>query len=319
MKALRAAGFGGPDVLKVETLPDPKAGEGEVLVRVRAVGVNPVDTYIRSGAYGDQVTPPYTPHSDGAGTIEAVGRGVKGWKKGDRVYTTGSTGPGWSGIGAELAVCRPRQIHCLPERLSFAQGAAINIPYATAHRALFGRAGAVGGETVLVHGASGGVGLAAVQIARARGLRVVGTAGTEKGRALVKEQGAHEVLDHSGEGYLDAVAGRVDVILEMASHLNLGKDLAVLAPRGRVVVIGCRGPVEINPRETMKRDAAVLGMALFNASPEEEASIHAELGAGFADGTLTPVVRCEMKLEQAAEAHALVLEAGALGKIVLTP
>lgn len=323
MKAVRVQQFGPPAVLQVEEVPTPSAGPGEVLVRVRAVGVNPVDTYIRSGGYGKMVTPPYTPGSDAGGTVEAVGTGVP-FKPGERVYTSGTTSPGFTGAYAEYALCRTSQVHRLAGRLSFSQGAAINVPYATAWRALFQRAKAVAGETVLVHGASGGVGTAAVQIARAHGFTVIGTGGTEKGRDLVARNGAHVVLDHKDPAYLEkllgATGGRgVDVILEMLSNVNLGKDLTLLAKGGRVVVIGSRGPVEINPRDAMGRDASIHGMALVNASDPELASIHAGLAAGFENGTLTPVVREELPLADAPKAHERVLEPGSYGKIVLLP
>ena len=195
-------------------------------------------------------------------------------------------------------------------------------PYATAFRGLFQRAQAKPGETLLVHGASGGVGTAAVQLARAHGLRVLGTAGTERGRDLVREQGADEVFDHRASDYLAAIVkiteGRgVDVILEMAAHLNLGKDLTILAPRGRVVVIGNRGRVEIDARETMSRDADIRGMVLPNTPADELASIHAALVAGLADSSLQPVIGRELALAEAPEAHRAVLEPGAFGKIVL--
>ena len=151
--------------------------------------------------------------------------------------------------------------------------------YGTAYRALFQRARAVAGETVLVHGASGGVGVAAVQIARASGLTVIGTAGSEKGRELVAEQGAHHVVDHRAPKYLEQILGLtdgrgVDVILEMLANVNLGKDLGLLAERGRVVVIGSRGTVEIDPRATMGRDASILGMVLAK-TPEPEMALAA--------------------------------------------
>jgi NADPH2:quinone reductase len=324
MKAILVRQFGGPEVLKLEELPDPAPGPGELTVRVKAVGVNPVDTYIRSGGYGTAYQVPYTPGSDAAGLVEAVGAGVTRHAKGDRVYVGGTVSPGFTGSYAGIVRCREAQAHPLPASLGFAQGAGINVPYATAWRALYQRARGVAGETVLVHGASGGVGTAALQIARAGGFTVIGTGGTERGRALVKEQGAHHVLDHQDPAYLkalmDLTAGRgVDVILEMASHLNLGKDLGVLAKFGRVVVIGSRGPVEVNPRDTMGRDASIHGMALINATEGELGSIHAALGAGLAAGTLKPVVGRELPLAEAAQAHEAVLQPGSYGKIVLIP
>jgi len=252
--------------------------------------------------------------------VEALGPGVSGRKVGDRVYVGGTL----SGAYASLALCEAWQVHTLPEGVSFAQGAAVNVPYATAYRALFQRTRAQAGETVLVHGASGGVGVASVQMARAAGMVVIGTAGTDKGRHLVAEQGAHHVVDHRAPGYLEQILkitnGRgVDVVLEMLANVNLGKDLTILAPRGRVVVIGSRGPVEINPRDTMRRDASIVGFTLLNATREELASIHAALVAGLESGTLRPVVGGEMPLGEAPHAHQAVMEPGAYGKIVLIP
>ena len=320
MKAIRVHEFGGPEVLRLEDVPDPQPGAGQVLVRVRAVGVNPVDTYIRAGAHAVRPQLPYTPGLDAAGTVEAVGEGVTRVSAGDRVYTSGSL----SGTYAELALCGESQVHALPSRVSFAEGAGVSTPYATSYRALFQRARGAAGETVLVHGASGGVGTAAVQLARAAGFNVIGTGGTEEGRRLVAEQGAHHVLDHHAPGYLEELSaitgGRgVDVILEMLANVNLNNDLSIIAKGGRVVVIGSRGPVEINPRLAMTSDATVLGMMLFNAAPQEFAGIHAALVAGLEAGTLRPVVGRELPLSDAVRAHEEVLKPGAHGKIILIP
>jgi len=289
-----------------------------VLVRVKAIGINPVETYIRTGTHAVKPTLPYTPGADAAGVVEAIGSGVTRVKVGERVYTAGTV----TGAYAEKTLCNETQVHSLPEKISFAQGAAVNTPYATAYRALFQRAKALPGETVFVHGASGGVGIAAIQLARAVGLKVIGTAGTEKGRALVAEQGAHHVLDHRAPDYLQELMklteGRgVDVILEMLANVNLGKDLPLLAQEGRVVVIGNRGTVEINPRDTMGRNAAILGMALHIVPERDRASIHAALDAGLRNGTLKPIVGQELPLADAAKAHQAVLQPGAYGKIIL--
>lgn len=320
MQAIRIHEFGGPEVMQLEEVPDPQVEAGQVVVQVAAGGVNPVDAYIRSGLYPRRPALPYTPGTDGAGTVKAVGEGVRRFHVGDRVYLAGTL----SGAYAELALCDQSQVQLLPPAISFQQGAAVNVPYATAYRALFQRARAVPGETVLVHGASGGVGIAAVQIARAAGLTVIGTGGTEKGRQLVEAQGAHHVLDHRAEGYLDQVLALTDnlgvnVVLEMLANVNLGKDLNILVQGGRVVVIGSRGTVEIDPRATMGRDAAIYGMSLPNASASEMASIHAALVAGLENGTLRPIVGQEMPLADAPAAHRAVMEPGAYGKIVLLP
>lgn len=320
MKAIRVDAFGGPEELKSAEIPSPQPAAGQVLVRVRAAGVNPVDTYIRAGTYAQKPTLPYTPGIDGAGEIEAVGEGVSGWTKGQRVYVAGSL----SGTYAELAVCDANQVHALPDQVSFAQGAALGVPYVTAHFALFHRARARAGETVLVHGATGGVGLAAVQLARAAGLTAFGTAGSAAGFVAIEEQGVHRAFDHHKLGYLDeikaATNGRgVDVILEMLANVNLGHDLTILAPGGRVAVIGSRGPVEINPRDAMARNADILGVMLFGAPAEVRRAIHASIDAGLCDGSLRPVVGREFPLEEAAEAHRLVMSPGACGKVVLVP
>jgi NADPH2:quinone reductase len=319
MRAIIVREFGGPEVLRLEEVPgpDPKPGPSDVLVRIRAAGVNPVDTYIRSGTYARKPALPYIPGADGAGEIESAGPQVTGFAPGDRVYIAVG-----AGTYAERSVCTPGQLHPLPRRISFAQGAAIGVPYVTAYRALFHRARARPGETVLVHGATGGVGIAAVQLARAHGMRVIGTGGTERGLELVRAQGADVVVNHRAANYLDeikqAAGGRgMDVVVEMAAHLNLDKDLSILAAHGRVVVVGNRGRVEIDARQAMSRDAAILGMTVFNVTDADLAEIHAALGAGLANGTLTPVVGRELPLAEAARAHEAVMEGGALGKIVL--
>jgi NADPH2:quinone reductase len=180
------------------------------------------------------------------------------------------------------------------------------------------------GETVLIHGASGGVGTAAVQLAHARGLQVWGTAGTERGRQLVLELGATRAFDHGAADYLDrimqAAAGRgVDVILEMLANRNLANDLKLLAPRGRVVVVGSRGRVELDPRDAMSRDADIRSMVLFNTPPDELAKIHAALFAGLDNGTLRPVIAQKIPLADAFKAHVAIMQPGAVGKIILTP
>lgn len=319
MKAIRVNENGGPEVMRLEDVADPRPGAGEVLVRVRAAGVNPVDTYLRAGTV--YKTPlPYTPGFDGGGDIEALGEGVTKFKPGDRVYIARSV----TGTYAEKTVCRDSQVYPLPAKITYSQGAAVNVPYATAYRALFQRAHGIAGETVFVHGASGGVGVAAVQIARAAGFTVIGTGGTERGRELALKEGAHRVLDHHDPTYTDKLmeftGGRgVDIILEMAAHINLGKDLTLLARNGRVVVIGNRGPAEIDARNIMGRDGCILGMNLTVTPQDELDHIHPALVAGLENGTLRPVVGQEIPLAGAPKAHEEVMKPGAYGKIVLVP
>lgn len=320
MRAIRVKEFGGPEVMQLQEVPAPKPSGAQVVVRVRAAGVNPVDVYMRSGTYPRKPALPYTPGTDGAGTVESVGPEAKRFKPGDRVYLAGSL----SGTYAELALCEEQFVFPLPAHVSFAQGAAMHVGYATAYRALFQRAHAAAGETLLVHGASGGVGIAAVQLARAAGLRVIGTVGSDRGRKLALEEGAHAVLDHSAANHFEealaATDGRgYDLILEMLANVNLGRDLTILAPHGRVSVVGSRGNAEITPRDMMGRDGAIIGMSLWNVTPHELISIHAALVAGLENKTLRPVIGQEIPLAEAGRAHETIMSGGAHGKIVLIP
>lgn len=318
MKAIVVTEFGGPEVLKLEELPDMQPGAGQLLVRIRAAGVNPVETYIRSGKYTTLPALPYTPGTEGAGEIVALGKGLAEGSPGGRVFLSGSL----TGTYAEYALCTPGQVHALPDEADYVHGAALGVAYATAWRGLFIRAAVKAGEIVLVHGASGGVGSAAVQLARAAGLRVFGTAGSDEGLAMVRRAGAELAFNHADPVYrqaiLDATAERgVNCILEMLANVNLGEDLKLLAPRGRVVVIGSRGPVEINPRDLMMREADIRGLISSQASPEERSATYQALGDDLAAGRIRPVIAREFPLSEAAEAHRAVLAGGSHGKIVL--
>ena len=320
MKAIQVHQFGGPEVLALHDIPIPKPGPGQVLVRVHAAGVNPYDTYMRNGTYPIKPPLPYTPGSDAAGTVEAVGEGVKKVKPGDRVYTAKTI----SGAYAEYTLALESQLNPLPEKISFSQGAGLWVPYGTAYTALHHHAHARAGETLLIHGASGGVGLAAVQLARAFGLTVIGTAGTQRGLDLVKKEGAHHAFDHTKPNCADeitkATGGRgVDIVLEMLANVNLATDLKLLALLGRVIVIGNRGEITINPRELMSRRASVRGFTLWAATEAETTEIYAGIDAGLENGTLRPIVGKELPLKDAPQAHQDILAPGALGKIVLVP
>ncbi len=330
MKAIIVREFGAADVLKLEEIATPTPSANQILVKIEAAGVNPVDTYIRAGLYPTKPDLPYTPGKDGAGRVEAIGENVTKFKTGDRVLTADSV----SGTYAEFCLCEEKHLIKLPENVSFEQGAGVFVPYATSYRALFQKAKAKRGETVLIHGASGGVGTAAIQWAKNAGLKVIGTASSEAGRALVKEQGADFVFNHAQEvesresrvesrkNYLEEILeitdGKgVDVILEMLANVNLVKDFDVLKMFGRIVIIGNRGSLDFNPRLTMGKDASIFGMALFNAPDAEMAEIHAAIFDGLSEGFLNPIVGKSFSLAEAAEAHRVVIEEKAFGKIVL--
>ena len=319
MKAIRMTAFGGPEVLEFADIPDLQPGPGQVLVRLAAAGVNPVETYIRAGTYAKLPPLPYTPGSDGAGVVESVGAGVDSrLQRGLRVWVAGSV----SGTYAEAAVCDAGRVFALPDGVTFEQGAALGIPCSTAFRALFQRGGAKAGETVLVHGATGGVGVAAVQFAKAAGLRVLATGGSEDGRKMLAKIGADAIFDHSTADYADAIRGGtdgkgVDVVIEMLANVNLARDLTLLGRGGRVVVVGNRGSIEINPRDLMLRDADVRGVMVSNTPPAELAECHAAIARSLAEGRLCPVIGQAFPLAEAAEAHRTVLASGHRGKIVL--
>ncbi|MGD9895719.1 MAG: NADPH:quinone reductase [Candidatus Methylacidiphilaceae bacterium] len=320
MRAIVVKGYGGPEVLSWEDWEEPHPAPGELLVSVKAAGVNPVDVYLRSGGHQRSALP-FVPGFDGSGIVEEIGEGVHAFGPGDRVYFSL-----WEKTGAyaERVVCRSGEVEALPEPLDFVQGAAIGIPCATAYRALFLRAQAAPGDIVLIHGASGSVGLAAVQLARAAGLIVIGTAGGEEGRKRIAKEGAHHALDHRSPGHfrqiLEITRGRgADIVLEMLANANLGKDFDVTASGGKVIVIGSRGLVEIDPRGLIARDVSVLGMSLFCASPKERQIIAAAVRAHLAKGLLRPVIRAVLPMSAAAQAQRLIMEPGVSGKIVLVP
>lgn len=320
MKAIVVNKFGPPEVMKLEEVPTLEPTGTLILVRIHAIGVNPVETYIRSGNYPNVPSLPYTPGKDAAGVVESVGEKVTKYKPGDRVYTANSI----SGTYAEYTLSEEIDLGRLPDNVSFEQGAGIWTPYATSYRALFQKANAKSGETVLIHGASGGVGVAAVQWAKNAGLTVIGTAGSEEGKRLVNEQGADFVFDHSNNGYFDEIKSAtngdgVDVIVEMLANVNLQKDFEVLKMLGRICVVGNRGSLDFNPRAIMGKDATVTGMALYNSSYSERNEIHAAVFDGLMNGYLQPIIRKTMPLSDAPKAHRDVIESKALGKIVLIP
>uniref|UniRef100_A0A8C3W4T1 Quinone oxidoreductase n=1 Tax=Catagonus wagneri TaxID=51154 RepID=A0A8C3W4T1_9CETA len=286
MRAIRVFEFGGPEVMKLQSdvaIPIPK--DNQVLIKVQACGVNPVDTYICSGTYSRKPLLPYTPGLNVAGIVEAVGEHVSSFKKDDRVFTTSTLSGGY----AEYALAADDTVYILPEKLDFKQGAAIGIPYFTACLALLHSACVKAGEIALIHGASGGVGIAACQIARAYGLKVLGTAGTEEGQNIVLQNGAHEVFNHREVNYID-----------------------------KIKIVGCRGSIEINPRDTMAKRSSIKGISLFSASKEEFQQMAAALQAGIEVGWLRPVIGPVYPLEKAAQAHKDIIHSpGATGKMIL--
>ncbi|XP_022088973.1 quinone oxidoreductase-like [Acanthaster planci] len=321
MKAIRVTQFGGPEVLKLEAnLPIPKPAAGQVLIKIEAAGINPVETYLRAGAYAKLPDLPWTPGNDGAGTVQEVGSGVTTVKVGDRVYTRGTL----TGSYADYTVADKSCVFGLDEKLDFKQGATLGIPYFTAYRALVQRARAQAGMTVLVHGASGSVGIASVQFARAYGMTVLGTAGSEQGMKLVGEMGAHHIFNHRQQGYTDkimeATSGRgVDVVIEMLANVNLQRDLEILAPGGTVAIVGNRGSIEINPRLTMGKESSIVGV-MGSTKEADTRETAAAIQAGMEGGWIKPFIGKEYPLQDAAIAHDYIIKTtSAMGRVVLIP
>lgn len=307
--------------MQLENVPDPVVGAGQVLVRVHASGVNPLDTYLRAGAKIGDYTPtlPYTPGNDAAGVVAAVGEGVTRVNVGDRVYAQPLTGS-----YAELALCNESQVYPLPPKISFAEGTAINVPCRTAYYSLFTLAKATLGEIVLIHGASGSVGTAAVQLAVAAGLTVIGTASSEPGLQLVKDLGARHSFNHRHPEYLEQIAAvtnghGIDIILEMAANVNLTKDLTLMAPGGRIIVIGGQGHVAVEPTSIIGLGLSIIGVRLSLADEKTNAAIHEALYTSLEQGTLRPVVAQEIPLAEAARAHREIEQSGTMGRICLIP
>ena len=293
-----------PEVLKLEEVPEPQVGPGQVLVKVHAAGVNPYEAYIRAGHYAAVAPPlPFTPGHDAAGVVEAVGPGVSGCGVGDRVYTSATL----TGAYAAKALCAESRVTPCRPRCLFSQGAGVFVPYSAAYRALFQRGRAVPGEWVLIHGASGGVGVAAVQLARAQASPSSAPPALTRAAAWPRSRAPTTSWTTTGRATcrrpcrLTQDRG-VDLICELLANVNLDRDLEILAPRGRVVVIGSRGTVTIDPRRTMAQESDIRGMTVFGATDQEFKDIHAAVGAGLANGTLKPVVGRELPLAEAAQA-----------------
>lgn len=324
MKAIRAHSFGGPDVLQLEDVADPIPGPGEIVIDVRAAGVNPADTYMRNGTYAIVPPLPYIPGGDAGGIVSAIGADVHTASVGDPVFVGTALGFDLTGCYAEKVKRKASEVLPLPPGVSFAAAAAFGVSYTTAHYSLFERGGGRAGETVFIHGASGSVGTSAIQLAKRAGLKVIGSGGTARGLELIIKEGADHAVDHTRKGYLDEVkivtGGKgPELILEMLANVNLAADMDLAAKYGRIVVIGNRGDITINPRVAMMKELDIRGIALWNVKPELVAPMMKDILAGVASGNLRPIIGREMPLAEAAKAHVEVLQPGAYGKVVLIP
>lgn len=324
MRAVEARAFGGPENLVMADRPDPVPGPGEIVIDVAAAGVNPADTYMLTGTYVFRPDLPYVPCGDCAGVVSATGPGVEAPAPGARVFVSAALTGRLSGCLAERIVVAAGDVLPVPDGLGLDEAACLGVPYVTAHLALHDKGNVRAGETVFVHGASGAVGLAAVQLARAAGARVIGSAGTAEGLARVRREGAALAVDHGAPGYLDAVRDATAgtgpaLIVEMLADVNLAADLDLAAASGRIVIVGCRGSVTIQPRVAMLKDIDIRGLAIWNARRDVVQSALSSIVEQAAPGGLRPVIGDRFGLHEAAEAFRATVRPGARGKILICP
>jgi len=320
MKGILVEEFGGPEVCKYRTdLPIPEPNDNQIQVKVFAVGVNPLETYIRSGIFAVKPKLPYIPGKDSAGIVTKIGKNVTDFKVGERVYSVESV----TGTYCEFTIIEQNRLFKLPDSLSFNEGSAIGVPYYTAYRALFTRANAKPCETCLIHGASGAVGIASIQLAKANGIKVIGTAGTENGLKLVKDQGADYVYNHRQSGYFNKIKqdfpNGVDIILEMSAHVNLNRDLELLKfKKGRVIVIGCRGAIEIDARLLMAKESTVSAVKLMASDDADYNEASSLIESLMKLNAIKPYIGKVYPLEQASKAqYDVINNSGSMGRLAL--
>ncbi|MBM4259234.1 MAG: zinc-binding dehydrogenase [Deltaproteobacteria bacterium] len=321
MKAMRAQQFGGPEQLRLEDAPEPQPQTGQAMIRVRAAGINPADLVRLSGRLGN-LPLPYIPGTDVCGEVEAIGAGVTHLKKGDRVFGRALTG-GY----AEKTCLAASETFPLPANLSFPEGAAIPIPFYTAYRALHHKAALKAGETVLISAGGGGVGVAAIQLAKLAGARVITTVGSADKAARTKELGADVAINYKTQDFAAEVQkltdGKgVEVILENVASDNLAKDLVIAAKDSRIIIIGtgtAKGPEgQFAIMHSLMKDVNILGMSLVNAGPYIAEMANA-LTPMFTAGKLKAVVSKTYPLAEAQTALADLVAGRVFGKLALTP
>lgn len=329
MKAVVLREYGAPDLLKLQEVSRPKAENSEVLVKVNAAGINPVDVHLREGAFMTLPPLPRILGKEVAGIIEEVGPAVTSFKVGDRVACCLPRDGGY----AEYVTCPEKNLIHLSDKLTFSQGATLFVAYFIAFRALITKCKIRKGEKLLVHGGSGGVGIASIQIAKAKGLTVFGTASSKHGLEVMRKAGADHVFNHKEKGYLlKTFAGTgtegFDVIVENCADENLGKDFTVLAKGGRIAVIGMKGThktapdkqkgVSVNPRSLIYTEGQIHGVNLVAMTQEEFDQIRNDVVKGVNEGWLNPIISKEFRLSQVAQAHKYLFSgSGAQGKVVL--
>ena len=322
MKAIRVHELGGADVLRLEEVPDPQPGPGEVLVRTEAIGVNFIEVYQRKGLY--PLARPFTPGREAAGTVVAVGDGVTSPRVGDRVATEGLRGS-----YAELAVAPADRLVALPDGIDTRTGAAVMLQGMTGHYLATSTYPLSPGDTCLVHAAAGGVGLLLCQIAARRGARVIGTVSTPEKDALARAAGAHEIIHYTRQDFVAEVrrltGGRgVRVVFDSVGQATFEGSLDCLAPRGMLVLFGqASGPVPpFDPQRLNHKGSLFLtrpNLAHYVATREELVARSSDLLAWIADGSLRVHIDRSYALADAAAAHRALEARETTGKVLLVP
>jgi NADPH2:quinone reductase len=331
MKAAFIDKTGGPEVIQYGELPTPTPMEGELLVRVGAVAVNPIDTYIRAGLVKMPLPMPFIPGCDLAGSIQALGPGVRNWRVGDRVWGSNQGLMGRQGTFAEFAAVAEHWLYPTPQGVADIDVVAAALTGITAHLGLFRWGSLKPGEVVFVNGGTGGVGALVVQMAKAVGAHVVTTVGSAEKAALCRSWGADSVLNYKTDDVPAAIRafteGRgVDIWFETHGEPDLVRTVDLMAKRGRIIVMAGRQARPIFPNGPFyTRDLSLFGFAIFNAPPEEQRVCAEHINRWLADGKLHAPIGRKFSLSETAAAHRLQEEntlqkAGTLtGKIVVTP
>jgi NADPH2:quinone reductase len=320
---------GPPEVIRAGELATPAPGPGEVLVRVAAASVNPIDTYIRSGLVAANLPKPFVPGCDLAGTVDAVGPGVTRFKAGDRVWGSNQGLLGRQGTLAEYCCAAEEWLYPLPAGVGEKDAAAVALVGITAHLGLFQWANLKAGETVFVNGGTGGVGSMVIQMAKAAGAKVVTTVGSDEKVKLARDLGADAVINYKGEDVAARVKEAtvrkgVDVWYETQPPTDLDRTFELMAPRGRIVVMAGRQARPAFPNGPFYvKGLALVGFAMFNMTAAEQRTCADDINLWLAEGKLRPLIGQEFQLSQAAAAHRYQEEntqgkAGTLtGKIVV--
>ncbi|CAA7613236.1 NADPH:quinone oxidoreductase family protein [Magnetospirillum sp. UT-4] len=321
MKAVLCPAFGAP--LEVADIDTPRPGPGQVRIQVAAAGVNFADSLLIAGTYQEKLAPPLVPGLELAGTVAELGDGVAGLAVGDRVMATVS-----GGAFAEQAVADLTDVHRLPDGLDFVTAAGFPVAYGTSHMALTAKAGLKAGETLLVHGAAGGVGLTAVEVGAAMGATVIATAGGPDKVKVALDHGAHHGIDYKSEDIRERVkaltGGRgADVVYDPVGGSVFDASLRCIAPDGRILVIGfASGTVpQIPANILLVKNVTIIGYwwgAYRKLDPARVRASMAEALAWWADGRLRPHVSATLPLAEAARALAMLKDRSATGKVVLT-